>query len=162
MSLEPTEWYPRELWSYYLVYLHEQSHSGAGIRMIEDWASKEGWGREQWRLSCCNLAIIHISPPVSFMLLATSLLIKLIAICLTCCDSVLLTHLQPGIHYNPKVLLVKAVSQPLASQTVPTHGFILLYEYSSFLNVVKFLLLQASNFSILPKRTMICNIKHST
>lgn len=96
------------------------------------------------------------------MLLATSLLTKLMAICLNCCDSVLLTHLQPGIHHNPKVLLVKAVSQPLASQTVPMHGFILLYECSSFLNVVKFLLLQASNFSILPKRTTIRNIEHST
>lgn len=62
------------------------------------------------------------------MLLATSLLTKLMAICLNCCDSVLLTHLQPCIHHNPKVLLVKAVSQPLASQTVPMHGFILLYE----------------------------------
>lgn len=37
-------------------------------QMIEDWASKVGWSREQWRPSCCSLAAMHASPqlPSSF------------------------------------------------------------------------------------------------
>lgn len=83
------------------------------------------------------------------------------AICLIHSDSALLARPQPGICHNPQVLLGKAAAQLIAPQIAPMHGVILLYGYFSLLNVVKFLSVQPPNFSILPKSSVIQNIKHS-
>lgn len=55
---------------------------------------------------------------------------------------------------TPKALLEKAAAQPVASQTVPLRGVTLLYRYFSLLSLVRFLPVQASDFSLLPESSL--------